>query len=250
MNEKVYVRMKSQMIPKQETVDELFEKIDQLEIGHQKTGFCVRHQRGIAMAIAAVLVVCILSLSPMGTAIAEQITAWMQPQNVTESIEGSYEKNLLSPVTGNGTVDDEPNGKVLDKTADYVIYVNDEFFKTKDKNGVQIISALSDSKAKMTITVVNELDWKQCLQEQIKKNGLKHYESADVLGMDYANKGIYYTTGSEWNDTVRRIYCIDNEEGGCITVKTVNTVEEEEGYGTRFINMLETIKLHSGEKDR
>ena len=57
------------------------------------------------------------------------------------------------------------------------------------------------------------------------------------------NMGIWYSEGVQWDDMISRIYCIDDGKQGCYIVTYQNTIEEEEGYGSRFKTMLNTFQI-------
>lgn len=233
MEKEMILNMKKQMKPSQETVDGLMEK---MEIMQEKNGrrspewFCQKMIVGM-VTLAAFLFVM---LSPTGKMVAEQVKSWMAPKEVTEEIEGSAEINTLKPKAQVNIVQDDLG---------YVVYVNEKFFASEIKDGVQTISSVTGSKAKMTISFVEEVDIEKCFQQQLKAGGVTNYQTEEPLNIAQKNKGVFYTSGMEWNDTISRIYCIESGKKGCFVVKYENTIEEDEGYGSRFKSLLNTFEL-------
>lgn len=237
MDKELILRMKAQMQPSENKVDDLMKEVSVILEKKKKTP--VRLHRGFAFAMTAIVLLCAFSFSPVGKVIAKQLKAWMMPKTVTENIEGSSEQNKMQP---------EGNVSLADDESGYVIYVNEDIFQSEQKDGVQVIKARLDAAAKMTISYVDAISVKECMEAQLKEQKIETYETAEALELQQDNMGIRYSTGDSWNDSVLRIYCIDNQGKGCYVIRYVNSVEAEEGYGTRFQNMLNTFEIIKADK--
>ena len=77
----------------------------------------------------------------------------------------------------------------------------------------------------------------------------KVYDEAEPLSIDEEYQGMLVTEGNEWDDLMTRTYCIDNGKGGCFVIEYCNTVEADEGFGSRFRSMLNSFKIIDTDKE-
>lgn len=235
MDRHVLLHMKEQMKPDQIVVDELMKKIEQMQDEDTKKKKRL-YSPGKIVATASlviILIIGIMSTTP-GKTMAKTIKSWFMPQMIEESIEGYPETVEMQPAA-------QQNQK--EKMADYVIYINKEIFETQTKDGVQTITGIDNPQAKMTIYQEEDIHVDECLEKIKQETGRNVFEQAEALNIEAEYQGILITEGEKWNDIIKRIYCIDNGQGGCFVIIYSHTVEADEGFGSRFRSMLNTFQI-------
>ena len=95
----------------------------------------------------------------------------------------------------------------------------------------------------MTISQKADCSIKECLEDIRKEKGSEKCQKAEPLDIQAEYQGLLYKEGDAWNDVMIRIYCIDNGQGGCFVIEYRNTVEADEGFGSRFRSMLNTFQI-------
>lgn len=241
MDREVLLHMKEQMKPDQNVVDELMKKLEEMQNED------IRKRRwtynsGKIIAAAAVIVILVVGgmMIPADGTMARNIRNFFLPKKVEENVEGYEEEVEMQPVV---------RGEEDEKTADYVIFVDKEIFETQKKNGVQIIKGIANPKAKMTISQEMDISVEECLEKIKKEKDIEAFEEAESLSIEAEYQGILVTTGLNWDDVMTRIYCIDNGQGGCFIIEYCNTVEADEGFGSRFRTMLNTFEIIDREEE-
>lgn len=239
MEQEMIIHMKSQMVPSEQMVERLMVRLNEIqneEVHSETMQNQLSDRRYYKAAVAAIFVLAMILFwfSPAGTALAEHIMEWMKPKNVTEQIEGLSEEAVVTP---------EFQTDVQTGDVPYVVYVDEEYFISEFVGNEQIIKGIYNEDAKMTITHQSDIGLAECLEKIIMEKEVSEYQTTDSLEITRDNKGIWYAEGMEWDDMVYTIYVIDDGKSGCYIASYENTVEAEEGFGTRFRNILKTFRL-------
>lgn len=243
MKSDVITNMKAQMQPTPAVIDQLVTQITLLDTSEDNSNKeKVTHKKsrlGYRVAMVAIIALMIMGIlyTDIGQSVAERIESWLTPQKVSHSIEGYEEEVYVVP---SYDYDEETIAKGM---AEYVIYYDKEMFATERKNGIETIYGLSNKNATLTIEQVADVNATQQLKDIIKKEKIKNYEKSEEISPAYAYEGIWYTDGLEYDDMMYRIYTIDNGKGGCFIIRTQNTIEAEEGFGSQFIEMIQDFLI-------
>lgn len=193
----------------------------------------------VAVCAAVVLTVLVATTQPGKAAIGKLKEVFAPKKVVVQEVEG---------IKTEKQVDLQENGK------NYIIYYDKETFTmtkigTKDKiepkkkndNLPAVFMEIEQIKDKNVKTMAAEL------QNQLKAK-YSTVEKPEEVVKPLKSTLILARSGYKRNDTVIRYYLVDNTKGGTFVIKQQFFVEAEEGFGTRFDNMLKEFKVVDIEK--
>jgi hypothetical protein len=196
----------------------------------------------ISSVAAAAMVILVLNTQP-GHALIQNIKEIFLPEKVVEqSIEGQTEKRNVSLEES--------------KTADYVIYVDKEYYKMISENGVDKIvtkTPLPEQYPDVYMKIEQFEDKSsEELATELKANLEKGYQlrasqevSEPVEGKEI--RAIGGTGGQSGSDPVVKYYVINNELGGSFVIEQRYFLEAAEGHGARFDQMLQEFYIVTEE---
>ncbi|MEG6616666.1 hypothetical protein V6C27_09595 [Peptococcaceae bacterium 1198_IL3148] len=194
----------------------------------------------ISSVAAAALVVLVLNTQP-GHAIIQNIKEIFLPEKVVEhNIEGQTEQR-------NVTLEES-------KTADYLIYVDEEYYKMVSENGVDKIvpkNPLPENYPAVYMQIEQFKDRSsEDLAAQLEASLEDGYQlraaqeiNEPVVGKEI--RAIGGTGGQSGSDPVVKYYVIDNQLGGSFVIEQRYFLEAAEGHGARFDQMLQEFYVVS-----
>lgn len=196
---------------------------------------------GLAIAMAAVLLIAALAFTPPGIALAQTVRErFFPPKNTQIQLEGQDESVTLNP----GAVEPDPEKNL----AGYVIYVDETTFQRETKDGVERIWPRNpDAKASFEISQIAGEDYRTLLDKETAQldQSFSVLRTGALSAPDYKVTGISVTLadGNQWNSNKINLYAIDNGKGGAFLIRSSYIFEASEGFGARFEYMLRTFEL-------
>lgn len=135
---------------------------------------------------------------------------------------------------------------------DYSISIDGDTFVSEKIDGIEKISAIANPRAFMTISHIDNGKSEEYISGVVGK--LTQNILAENIKINGNSKGVKYTTGFNFDDTVTTLYAVDDGKGGCFVIKFSHTIEASEGFGTAFEAMARTfcsdgIKEEISKKD-
>lgn len=193
----------------------------------------------IAVCAAVVLTIFIATTQPGKAAIGKIKEVFAPKKVVVQEVEG---------IKTEKQVDLQENDK------DYIIYYDKEMFtmkktgakdkiepKQKNDNLPAVFMEIEQIKDKNVKTMAAEL------QNQLKAK-YPTVQKPEEVTKPLKSTYIMAQSGNKRNDTVIRYYLVDNTKGGTFIIKQQFFLEAEEGFGTRFDNMLKEFKIVDADK--
>jgi hypothetical protein len=193
----------------------------------------------VAVCAAVVLTVLVATTQPGKAAIGKIKEVFAPKKVVVQEVEG---------IKTEKQVDLQENGK------NYIIYYDKEMFTmtktgTKDKiepkqkndNLPAVFMEIEHIKDKNVKTMAAELE------TQLKAK-YPTVQKPEEVTKPLKSTFILAQSGNKRNDTVIRYFLVDNTKGGTFVIKQQFFLEAEEGFGTRFNNMLKEFKVVDLEK--
>jgi len=208
---------------------------------HMKSGGRKRITRILAGGtVAAALLISFFATTEPGKAAIGKIRDMFAPEKkMVEHIEGTKEEN---------------RAVLQESKMGYILYFDEERYTMSSSKGKDRIEPKEKGENApdvfMEISQVEDKSPKEVAAEMEKQLKSKY---SDVRDMEKVKEPldsifIYAKSGYQWNDTVVKVYLVDNTRGGTFVIKQQFFFEASEGHGARFDNILKEFKIVPLEK--
>lgn len=210
-------------------------------------------------AAAAAAVVLTVALTPggralaaaVGTAVSDWIETMFPPKEVPVSVEGEQETVTHMPHGEEPAVD--PEGE---RTAGYVIYVDEERYTRTEQDGVMVIRPADPP----TVTGSDGLPVPECCLTVEHRAGLALEDAQETLLAELRERcaqaepveeeavpagavWLWAGNGVGWDALRMNVRAVDDGQGGVFVLTAQYFMEAAEGHGMRFAAMMDTFEL-------
>lgn len=229
-----------------------------------KEGFVMKKFLKVCIPVVCLMfVVGIIFTTPIGQTLADTIKKMFEPKQENIMIEGTNEGINMTPIV--------ETPKQESKKVSYAIYMESDSMKkyTAEEAGgvteyiipkaidVKDINKISEKNIEvfMKIEQVVDKNYSEVMNTYIEENKKNGYEKLSEQELSIKNlkakntrfsSGPMITTTNNAKSIYKKIYCIDNQQGGTfiITLKMPYGSDYMEGWNTRFENLIKTFEIN------
>ena len=205
----------------------------------------------IALCVIAVIVAIVaIALSPFGRKATgnsdspniADVSELTQATTTGTTVPSSQEATSQETSSADTTIIVPPStNPVVNPNKNYTLFVDKTTFNVSESDdGSMTLTAKDNGTAKMTITPIKDMGYKECCRA-VEKNHKKLGSSA-TLKIDNTNTVYRSQTGDGAGDTITTVYCVDDKKGGCIVIEC-RTPADATSYMETIEIMLSMFKV-------